>query len=186
MFVLFHGVHNVVPESQVTEQVCYVDHYGFGYEKLIQIAEVCLYCASDPSGMFRCGTMTMIIFRQVSLLTRGTFGMSFNKHIRYFLSCECYNIGQFRDNIVVVNVVPTNKCWPRQRLNFWQSTLGSMKAIEGVKGQGYQRTATCTFAHQTCIWDGFAVNLSHECTCALVTAHVQSRLELAQHSCTAN
>ena len=133
MFVLSHSVHHVDLESRVTEQVYYVDHYGFGYEKLIQIAEVRLYCASDPSGMFRCGTMTMIILRQVSLLTRGTFGVSFDNHIRYFLSCGCYNLGQCRDKIVVVNVLLTNKCWSRQWLNFWQSTLGSMKGIEGVK-----------------------------------------------------
>ena len=92
MFVLSHSVHHVDPESQVTEQVYYVDHYGFGYDKLVQIAEVRLYCASDPSGMFRRGTMTIIIFRQVSLLTRGTFHVSFDNHIKYFLSCDIFNI----------------------------------------------------------------------------------------------
>ena len=133
MFVLSHGVHNVDPESQVTEQVYCIDHSGFGWYKLVQIAGVRLYCAAEPSGKFRRGTLTMIIFREVSLLTRGTFGVSFDNHNRYFLSCECYNFGQFRDKIMVVNVLPTNKCWPRQWLNFWQSTLASMKGIEGVK-----------------------------------------------------
>ena len=112
MFVLSHGVHNVDPESQVTEQVYCVDHSSFGQYKLVQIAAVRLQCASDLSRMFMCGTLTMIIFREVSLLTRGTFGVSFDNHNRYFLSCECYNLGQFRDNIVGVNVLPTNKCWP--------------------------------------------------------------------------
>ena len=118
MFEVSHSVLRFDPESQVTEQVYYVDHYRFGYDKLVEIAEGRLYCASDPSGMFRRGTIMMIIFRQVSLLTRGTFNVSFDSHIRYFLSCECYNFGQFRDKIVVVNVLRTNKCWPRQRLNF--------------------------------------------------------------------
>ena len=96
MIVLAHGVHHIHPdpESWVTEQVYYVHHYGFGCKNLVQIAVVRLYCASDPSRMFRGGILTLIIFLQLTLNTRGTVAMSFDNHPTYFLFYECYNVGQ--------------------------------------------------------------------------------------------
>ena len=84
MVVWAHGVHNFVPESQVMEHVYHVVHFGFVLWKVVQIAELCLYCTSDPPRMFIRGVWKWIIIHWVSFLTRDTFGVSSDNRNKYF------------------------------------------------------------------------------------------------------